>query len=86
MAFAKQMTGGFFDTPTLCTETVKTKNREDVGILPYGRISVIGVKYRGLTFMTNPDEDAAMESEKYQRLMVKGIVCALERYFENGKE
>lgn len=57
--------------------------RNDLTGFNWTKVPVILVE---MGFMTNPDEDAAMENEKYQRLMAKGIVRGIERYFENGKE
>ncbi len=44
--------------------------------------STVPVVLLEMGFMSNPTEDALMETDEYQDKMVSGVVAGLERYFE----
>ena len=52
--------------------------RNDLTGFNWSKVPVILVE---MGFMTNPDEDALMETDDYQNKMVNGIVNGLENYF-----
>ena len=55
-----------------------TVKRSDMTGFNWSEVPVILVE---LGFMSNPEEDALMETEEYQTKMVSGIASGLERYF-----
>lgn len=52
--------------------------RNDMTGFNWSKVPVILME---IGFMTNPEDDALMETEEYQEKMVKGIKNGLERYF-----
>ena len=52
--------------------------RNDMTGFNWSKVPVILVE---LGFMTNPEDDALMETEEYQEKMTQGIINGMERYF-----
>lgn len=57
--------------------------RDDLTGFNWTKVPIILVE---MGFMTNPDEDALMESPEYQKKMAGGIARGLLRYFENADD
>ena len=57
--------------------------RDDLTGFNWTKVPIILVE---MGFMTNPDEDALMESPEYQEKMAGGIARGLLRYFENADD
>ncbi len=56
----------------------KIREKDDMAIINYSKVPV-GVFTVG--FLTNPDEDAKLQSEEYQKLLAKAFADALDDYF-----
>lgn len=57
--------------------------RDDLTGFNWTKVPIILIE---MGFMTNPDEDALMESPEYQEKMAGGIARGLLRYFENADD
>ena len=56
--------------------------REDMTGFNWSNVPVALIE---MGFMTNPEEDALMETSEYQNKLADGTVRGLERYFENNR-
>lgn len=57
--------------------------RDDITGFNWTKVPVVLVE---MGFMTNPDEDALMESTEYQKKMAEGIARGIQRYFEDNEK